>query len=195
MSTSCSLNCDGKDTTTTVNKAGSSTYLSLSLHAALRGLFNQICKESDFCSFVSFFAFLFSSERMAAAAACEVFLGGSCNPTTWRTDIAIPTLKSLGITYYNPVSPLSTYQYNPQYLPSDSARELRHPGCLLLHRHRTHPDDAQFFSLFSRIEIAAGVTLRVINNLGRVILYLVDSAGGITVPNLIRSKCRSGARN
>ncbi|XP_063245171.1 uncharacterized protein LOC134546333 isoform X3 [Bacillus rossius redtenbacheri] len=32
----------------------------------------------------------------------EVFLGGSCNPTTWRQDIAIPMLKSLGITYYNP---------------------------------------------------------------------------------------------
>nr|CAD7459381.1 unnamed protein product [Timema tahoe] len=32
----------------------------------------------------------------------EVFLGGSCNPTTWRQDVAIPTLKSLGITYYNP---------------------------------------------------------------------------------------------
>lgn len=35
---------------------------------------------------------------------CEVFLGGSCNPTTWRADIAIPALKKLGITYYNPVS-------------------------------------------------------------------------------------------
>ncbi|KAG8262186.1 hypothetical protein J6590_057758 [Homalodisca vitripennis] len=32
----------------------------------------------------------------------EVFLGGSCNPTTWRHDIAIPLLKGLGITYYNP---------------------------------------------------------------------------------------------
>ncbi|XP_054156538.1 uncharacterized protein LOC128954945 isoform X2 [Oppia nitens] len=32
----------------------------------------------------------------------EVFLGGSCNPTTWRVDTAIPILKSLGITYYNP---------------------------------------------------------------------------------------------
>ncbi|GLG99492.1 Uncharacterized protein GBIM_05949 [Gryllus bimaculatus] len=32
----------------------------------------------------------------------EVFLGGSCNPTTWRHDIAIPMLKRLGITYYNP---------------------------------------------------------------------------------------------
>ncbi|KAK3920243.1 Fumipyrrole biosynthesis protein C [Frankliniella fusca] len=32
----------------------------------------------------------------------EVFLGGSCNPTTWRQDVAIPLLKNLGITYYNP---------------------------------------------------------------------------------------------
>lgn len=34
----------------------------------------------------------------------EVFLGGSCNPTTWRADVAIPTLKNLGISFYNPVS-------------------------------------------------------------------------------------------
>lgn len=32
----------------------------------------------------------------------EVFLGGSCNPTTWRKDVAIPALESLGITFYNP---------------------------------------------------------------------------------------------
>lgn len=33
----------------------------------------------------------------------EVFLGGSCNPTTWRADTAIPTLDKLGISFYNPV--------------------------------------------------------------------------------------------
>ncbi|KAJ1520862.1 hypothetical protein ONE63_003948 [Megalurothrips usitatus] len=32
----------------------------------------------------------------------EVFLGGSCNPTTWRQDVAIPLLKDLGITFFNP---------------------------------------------------------------------------------------------
>ncbi|XP_055643385.1 uncharacterized protein LOC129779751 [Toxorhynchites rutilus septentrionalis] len=32
----------------------------------------------------------------------EVFLGGSCNPTTWRADVAIPTLERLGISFYNP---------------------------------------------------------------------------------------------
>lgn len=34
----------------------------------------------------------------------EVFLGGSCNPTTWRADVAIPTLDKLGISFYNPVN-------------------------------------------------------------------------------------------
>ncbi|XP_037964259.2 uncharacterized protein LOC105391236 isoform X1 [Plutella xylostella] len=38
----------------------------------------------------------------ASPAPCEVFLGGSCNPTTWRSDIAIPMLKQMGITYFNP---------------------------------------------------------------------------------------------
>lgn len=33
----------------------------------------------------------------------EVFLGGSCNPTTWRADVAIPALDKLGISFYNPV--------------------------------------------------------------------------------------------
>lgn len=32
----------------------------------------------------------------------QVFLGGSCNPTTWRKDIAIPVLEDGGVTYYNP---------------------------------------------------------------------------------------------
>jgi len=32
----------------------------------------------------------------------DVFLGGSCNPTVWRKDLAIPHFKSQGITFYNP---------------------------------------------------------------------------------------------
>lgn len=48
---------------------------------------------------------------MGASASChadsvrigaKVFLGGSCNPTTWRRDIAIPRLEKAGISYYNP---------------------------------------------------------------------------------------------
>lgn len=40
----------------------------------------------------------------------EVFLGGSCNPTTWRADVAIPALKDLGISFYNPVSIVFIYE-------------------------------------------------------------------------------------
>lgn len=32
----------------------------------------------------------------------QVFLGGACNPTTWRRDIAIPQLQNANITFYNP---------------------------------------------------------------------------------------------
>ena len=32
----------------------------------------------------------------------DVFLGGSCNPTTWRIRKAIPFLEKYGISYYNP---------------------------------------------------------------------------------------------
>ena len=32
----------------------------------------------------------------------NVFLGGSCNPTTWRKDIAIPRLQKAKLTFYNP---------------------------------------------------------------------------------------------
>lgn len=43
------------------------------------------------------------SASAAIATAPEVFLGGSCNPTTWRADVAIPALDKLGISFYNPV--------------------------------------------------------------------------------------------
>ncbi|XP_072745367.1 uncharacterized protein [Anoplolepis gracilipes] len=60
-------------------------------------------------------------ERMAY----EVFLGGSCNPTTWRSDIAIPTLQNLGITYYNPqVSQWSPELIAQEYEAKQTARVL-----------------------------------------------------------------------
>lgn len=31
-----------------------------------------------------------------------VFLGGSCNPTTWRFTHAIPALEAAGLSYFNP---------------------------------------------------------------------------------------------
>lgn len=45
-----------------------------------------------------------NSEESKIEAPPEVFLGGSCNPTTWRADVAMPELKKLGISFYNPVN-------------------------------------------------------------------------------------------
>eukprot|EP00741_Cyanophora_paradoxa_P015900 tig00020909_g15351.t1 len=36
------------------------------------------------------------------APASDIFLGGSCNPTTWRKDLAIPEFRKAGITFFNP---------------------------------------------------------------------------------------------
>ncbi|KAI1290365.1 hypothetical protein HDE_08059 [Halotydeus destructor] len=45
---------------------------------------------------------LFANASCTRQRPKALFLGGSCNPTTWREDIAIPMLRNLGITYYNP---------------------------------------------------------------------------------------------
>ncbi|XP_022825543.1 uncharacterized protein LOC111355680 isoform X3 [Spodoptera litura] len=56
---------------------------------------------------------------------CEVFLGGSCNPTTWRSDIAIPMLKKMGITYFNPqVDDWSTELVEVEHRAKAAARAL-----------------------------------------------------------------------
>lgn len=35
----------------------------------------------------------------------QVFLGGACDPTTWRKDVAIPMLEQAGVAFYNPQMP------------------------------------------------------------------------------------------
>ena len=43
------------------------------------------------------------SNKMAQKSRPKVFLGGACNPTTWRRDIAIPFLIDAGtVDFYNP---------------------------------------------------------------------------------------------
>lgn len=34
-----------------------------------------------------------------------VFLGGACDPTTWRKDVAIPMLEAAGVPFFNPQVP------------------------------------------------------------------------------------------
>jgi len=43
-----------------------------------------------------------STEQKDQDHRVQIFLGGSCNPTTWRQKVAIPHLELHGISYYNP---------------------------------------------------------------------------------------------
>lgn len=61
---------------------------------------NPFCLTFHFLQLIYCFICL---EITESAAKYQIFLGGSCNPTTWRQDIAIPILKNRGITYFNPV--------------------------------------------------------------------------------------------
>lgn len=47
---------------------------------------------------------LISSVNIGSPHNYDVFLGGSCNPTTWRKDLAIPYLQDAGVSFYNPVN-------------------------------------------------------------------------------------------
>lgn len=43
-----------------------------------------------------------SAEAPDVGPEIDVFLGGSCNPTTWRHDVALPRLEASRISYFNP---------------------------------------------------------------------------------------------
>jgi hypothetical protein len=50
--------------------------------------------------------FLFAASSLSCirtlASVAYVFLGGSCDPTTWRADLAVPELLAAGIAFFNP---------------------------------------------------------------------------------------------
>jgi hypothetical protein len=43
-----------------------------------------------------------TSEVKQLLPCSDVFLGGSCNPTVWRKEIAVPLLTEAGVSFYNP---------------------------------------------------------------------------------------------
>jgi len=47
----------------------------------------------------------------------DVFLGGTCGNTTWRSKIAIPMLRKHGLSYFNPQLP----EWNTHYIPLEAA--------------------------------------------------------------------------
>lgn len=55
-----------------------------------------------------------------------VFLGGSCNPTTWRSEVAIPYLKQVQVQFYNP----QVDQWRPELI--DQENIAKHNAGVLL---------------------------------------------------------------
>lgn len=50
-----------------------------------------------------------------------VFLGGSCNPTVWRFEEAIPILDSVGVSYFNPQVP----EWDDKYVALEEAAKKK----------------------------------------------------------------------
>ena len=50
-----------------------------------------------------------------------VFLGGACNPTIWRSEIAMPMLTSAGVTYFNP----QTDDWDPEFVQVEAMMKER----------------------------------------------------------------------
>lgn len=76
-----------------------------------RGLIKMLRDKStsenvDFVAFSTFYQrfqrHFFPSSVVGPDGNDFVFLGGSCNPTTWRRDVTIPALNQAQVEYYNP---------------------------------------------------------------------------------------------
>ncbi|XP_031638148.1 uncharacterized protein LOC116350486 isoform X2 [Contarinia nasturtii] len=84
-----------------------------------------------------------NEDRLKSDAAPDVFLGGSTNPTTWRADIAIPTLEKWGISFYNPQVTIWT----PDLIEPENRR--KEEACVLF-----FVIDSQTRAVASSIEVA-----------------------------------------
>lgn len=63
------------------------------------------------------------SARRCCVCAAYVFLGGSCDPTTWRADIAVPQFTKNQIPFFNPQISL----WSPNLIQLEAkAKEVRH---------------------------------------------------------------------
>ncbi|KAK9722526.1 Nucleoside 2-deoxyribosyltransferase like [Popillia japonica] len=90
-----------------------------------------------------------SQKPKRCSSKCEVFLGGSCNPTTWRTDTAIPELQKHGITYYNP----QVSMWAPELVAEE--HDAKQSASVLL-----YVIDSQTRSVGGMIEVALKNTMR-----------------------------------
>lgn len=65
---------------------------------------------------------------MNTTATTQVFLGGSCDPTTWRFDTAIPALERAGVSFYNP----QVDGWSPELVGIEAAAKAAARTCLFV---------------------------------------------------------------
>lgn len=102
---------------------------------------------------------------MTDTVAPQVFLGGSCNPTTWRKDIAIPAFEAAGVTYYNP----QTDDWSEELVALEAAAKDAARGLLFV-------IDGQTRAMASMIEASA-----LIAGGRSVVLAVQDIPDGTTI--------------
>ncbi len=65
---------------------------------------------------------------MRRGSGTRIFLGGSCNPTTWRKDIAIPLLSAHDVPYFNP----QVDDWDPSLVAMEAQAKLEAPVLLFV---------------------------------------------------------------
>jgi hypothetical protein len=100
----------------------------------------------------------------------DIFLGGSCDPTTWRTDVAIPVLEQAGVSYYNP----QVDDWSPELVALEAQAKDSASTCLFV-------IDSQTRAMASAVEAAELISAG--RNVALVVLDIEDGLviGGETV--------------
>jgi len=83
----------------------------------------------------------------STSTAVQVFLGGSCDPTTWRLDTAIPALENAGVSYYNP----QVDDWSPELVEIEAGAKAAAACCLFV-------IDSQTRAIASMLEAAELIT-------------------------------------
>jgi len=100
------------------------------------------------------------------------FLGGACNPTTWREDIAIPFLEKHRVYWYNP--------QKKDWKPSDAQMEQ----LAKVQGHHLFVVSSMTRGLVSLLEVVAGV----LTPSQRIVVVMEHMLPGLNIPYPLRDE-------
>lgn len=103
---------------------------------------------------------------MNVPARPDVFLGGSCNPTTWRKAIVIPLLEAADISYYNP----HVLQWTPELVDIEAKAKAKALNFLYV-------IDGETRAIGSMVEVAA----MLVDDPSAMYLVIEDVPAGLVI--------------